>query len=230
MEQATIDLRKEQQASTARPRYRYSAVARFFFRTMDLLAGPGTTLVKAQLVEALAPIPYRAWESYEYARLTQHYSDPDVVQEAGAILRWGRRAQDNEYWHVLLVNEKLRQDGARHPLLLSPPLRALMVASYRVMALATARLDIRRALLLNAEFEDHAEHYYAELVADHPEWEDQPATGRVAEEYGSFGSWADVFRRVGLDEREHMNTSFVFAGRPEFVVHYDGMPALDDAD
>jgi hypothetical protein len=57
----TADLRKEQQASRERPRYGYSAVARLFFRSMDRLAGKETTLAKAKLVEALAPIPYRAW-------------------------------------------------------------------------------------------------------------------------------------------------------------------------
>lgn len=31
MENANIDLKKEQQASLARPRYKYSAIARFFF-------------------------------------------------------------------------------------------------------------------------------------------------------------------------------------------------------
>ena len=43
-------------------------------------------------------------------------------------------------------------------------------------------------------------------------------------QYGSFASWADVFRRIGLDERDHMNASFRLAGRPADVVAYEGMP------
>ena len=41
MEQETqgIDLKKEQQASAARRRYDYSALARLFFRSMDVLTG-----------------------------------------------------------------------------------------------------------------------------------------------------------------------------------------------
>ena len=88
-----------------------------------------------------------------------------------------------------------------------------------------ARAAIDRAFLLNAEFEDHAEHTYAELVDEHPEWEEQPVDQPVVQQYGAFGSWADVFRRIGLDERDHMNGSFRFAGRPEHIVKYDGMPA-----
>lgn len=90
--------------------------------------------------------------------------------------------------------------------------------------MALARLSLRRAYILNAEFEDHAEHTYAQLVADHPEWESQPVTSEVVREYGELDSWADVFRRIGLDERDHRNTSFILGGRPEHAVHYDGMP------
>ena len=224
MEQVTIDLKSEQQASRARPRYGYSMMARFFFRTMDVLAGKGTTPAKAKLVEALAPIPYRAWENRQYRRMTQHYADKELVRQAREIMTWGREAQDNEYWHLLLLNEKLREDGVPDPRYMSQPLPFLMIASWALLMWAMARVDIRRAFLLNAEFEDHSEHYYAQLVDDHPEWEDQPVESTVVQGYGSFRSWADVFRRVGLDERNHMNNSFRFAGRPEHVVEYEGMP------
>ena len=224
MEQATVDLKMEQQASRARPRYEYSTVARGFFRSMDVLAGEQTTLAKAKLIEALAPVPYRAWENREYAVMTSHYGDPGRVEQARAIVSWGRAAQDNEFWHLLAINEKMKEDAARDPRYLSAPLPSLMVGSYAALAWTMARLDIRRAFLLNAEFEDHAEHTYAQLVDDHPEWEGQPVASELVREYGAFDSWADVFRRIGLDERDHMNASFAFAGMPQRVVRYKGMP------
>lgn len=230
MEQVTVDLKKEQQASRARPRYSYSMAARFFFRSMDMLAGKETTLAKAKLVEALAPIPYRAWENRQYARMTQHYGDEGLVQQARAIMRWGREAQDNEYWHLLVINEKMREDSVQDPRYMSPPLPYLMIASYALLTWTMARVDIRRAFLFNAEFEDHAEHTYAQLVDEHPEWEDQPVANELVQEHGPFKSWADVFRRIGLDERNHMNNSFVFGGRPEYVVEYEGMPMAQGAD
>ena len=54
-------------------------------------------------------------------------------------------------------------------------------------------------------------------------------TSGLVQQYGAFDSWADVFRRIGLDERNHMNNSFTFAGRPECVVTYQGMPASEEA-
>ncbi|MCX6363534.1 MAG: hypothetical protein NTW58_05085 [Actinobacteria bacterium] len=224
MEQMQIDLKREQQAARERPRYPYSVVARVFFGSMDMLVGKETTLAKAKLVEILAPVPYHAWERRERARVKRHRGDPGLVQEAGAIVLWGREAQENERWHLLLIEKKIREDAAGEPWYLSAPIPFLMAGSYALLTWTMARVAIRRAILLNAEFEDHAEHTYAQLVHGHPEWEDQPAESALVQKYGSFRSWADVFRRVGLDERDHMNNSFVFAGRPEYVVEYEGMP------
>jgi hypothetical protein len=224
VEPVKIDLKKEQQASRARPRYPYSAAARVFFGSMDMLTGKKTTLAKAKLVEILATVPYRAWERREHAHVTRHQGDGARAREAGDIMRWGKEAQDNEHWHLLLIEEKIREDSAKKAWYLSPPLPSLMVGPYGLLTWTMARLAIRRAFVLNAEFEDHAEHTYAQLVQDHPEWEEQPVESAVVQEYGPFRSWADVFRRVGLDERDHMNNSFVFGGRPEHVVEYEGMP------
>ncbi len=230
MDESRVDLKREQQASRARPRYPYSAAARVFFVSMDLLTGRKTTLAKAKLVEALAPVPYRAWERRERGRLTRHQGDDGLGREAGAIMRWGKEAQDNEHWHLLAIEEKMHAEGLKEPWYLAPPFPALIIAPYVVLSWAMARSAIRRAFVLNGEFEDHAEHTYAELVEDHPEWEDQPVTSAVVEGYGSFRSWADVFRRVGLDERDHMNNSLIFGGKPERVVTYEGMPAAAGAE
>ena len=224
MEQVNIDLKKEQQASLARPHYKYSAIARFFFFSMDMLVGRKTTLAKVKLLEILACIPYRAWENRQYKRMTQHYKDPQIVQQAGRITTWGRDAQDNEYWHLLVVNEKSKEDGINDPWYLATPITFLMVMIYALSAWTMAMFNIRRAFLFNAEFEDHAEHVYAQFVAEHPEWEKQPVKSDLVKTSGNFSNWADVFRRIALDERDHMNKSFIFCGKSDSVVKYDGMP------
>ena len=229
MDQVQIDLKKEQQASRTRPRYSYSPLARLFFAGMDMLTGKETTLAKAKLVEVLAPVPYRAWEMRARDKATGGRGERSVVRAAGAIMGWGRAAQDNEHQHLLLIEQKIREDAAGEPWYVSPPIPSLMAAGYGLLTWTMARIAIRRAFLLNAELEDHAEHTYAQMIHEHPEWEDQPAESAVVREYGSFRSWADVFRRIGLDERDHRNNSFLFAGRPRDVVPYDGMPSAPDA-
>ena len=222
-----IDLRREQQATLGRPRLRYSAAARLFFAMMDLVTGRRTTLAKAKLVEILAGIPYRAWETRQYERMTNRYGDPSAVSRARAIAAWGRKAQDNEYLHLLVIHEKMAAEGRGDPWYLRRPIPWLMVAGYRIITRLMALVDIRRAFLFNAEFEDHAEHVYAAFVEAHPEWETQPVGSALVARYADLATWADVFRRIGLDERDHMNASFVFAGLLERVVRYEGMPPLD---
>ncbi len=223
-----IDLKKEQQASLGRQRYRYSLAAKLFFLMMDLVTGRKTTPAKAKLIEMLASIPYRSWEIRQYTRLTRMYRDRDKVVQAESIMEWGREAQDNEYWHLVVINEKMKEDGIKDPWYLFPLIPWGMVTGYVIMTRIMAVLNIRRAFLFNAEFEDHAEHVYAKFVEDHPELEDQPVDNPLVGEYGSFETWADVFRRIGLDERDHMNNSFVYCGKPEHVVKYEGMPELPD--
>lgn len=222
----SADLKKEQQATLTRPRYRYSLASKGFFLSMDLVAGKKMTLAKARVLEILASIPYRAWEIRQYGRLTRHHDDETLVRQARSIMRWGREAQDNEYTHLLVIQEKMKEDGLKKPWYLFRPLTAVMVAFYIVFTRLMAYFHIRRAFLFNAEFEDHAEHEYAELVRQHPEWETQPVGRSVVQEYGRFDSWADVFRRISLDERDHRNSSFAFCGKPEFIVKYEGMPEV----
>jgi ubiquinol oxidase len=202
MTHTNLDLKREQQATLARPRVKYSLAARFFFFAMDLVTGSKTTLAKAKLLEILASIPYRARQ----------------------IVTWGREAQDNEYWHLLVIQEKMKADGLTDPWYMSPPIPWLIAWSYKVMAGLLVFASQRRAFLFNAEFEDHAEHIYAQFVAEHPEWETQPVNNEVVKAYcGEAASWAEVFRRIGLDERDHRNQSFASAGKAEYVVRYEGM-------
>lgn len=218
------DLKKEQEASSKRPPYRYSLAAKVFFSSIDLIAGNKITLPKIKLIEILANIPYRSWETRQYTRMTRYYRDLAVVQEARKIMEWAREAQDTEYWHLRVVNEKMKEEGIRDSWYLFPPVPLLMVGFYAALMHAMALTNIRSAFLFNAEFEDHAEHVYAQVVEEHPEWEQQPVNNEQVKERGTLLTWAEVFRRIGLDERDHMNMSFVFCDRPERVVNYDGMP------
>lgn len=101
-----------------------------------------------------------------------------------------------------------------------------MVGSYILISRTLAVFNISRAFLFNAEFEDHAEHVYAKFVEEHPEWDTQPVDSNLVKEYGDLQTWGDVFRRIGLDERDHMNSSLVFCGKQGLVVKYEGMPEL----
>ncbi len=215
-----VDLKKEQEATLARPRLKYGAVTRMLFTGMDLIYGRDVTLPKMKLLEVLARIPYQAWEIRQYRRLHSRFADDAAVREAGEIVRWGRAAQDNEFWHLRVISERMAELGVKDTWFREHVVRRVAVFKYAVFARLLAFVNIRYAFQLNAEFEDHAEHEYMRFVREHPELDRQAVSNRAAEEVGAFASWGDVFRRIGLDEREHMNNSLVHCGRAGEVVKY----------
>jgi len=216
-----INLHAEQQASLNRPRCRYTLAAKFFFASMDLVTGKGVNLPKTLLIELLASIPYRAWELRMYSKLTFGYRRREATKKMIEIMQWSRDAQDNEYWHAQAIQEKMIEDQTKRPWYLLPPVTFFVIMSYVIFTRLMALFNLRRAFLFNAEFEDHAEHVYAQFVEENPQWKEQPVTQKVVLDRMPFANWSEVFCRIGLDEREHRDASFVEAGLPENVVGHN---------
>jgi hypothetical protein len=222
--QDKADLRKEQQLSLQRPVFKYSAIAKFFFWGMDFLTGKKHTLAKAKLLEMLACIPYREWEIKHYIQSTKKFRNLEKVKWSASVIEWGRSAQDNEFLHLLVIHEKMKEDGIKDPWFLHPIISLPIVLKYVLISKLLANFNINRAFLFNAEFEDHAEHVYAQLVDENPHWENEPLANDLVKQYADVPTWADVFRRIGLDERDHRNESLIFCGKTSEVVRYIGMP------
>ncbi len=225
--QSMVDIRKEQCATLRRKKYPYSMMARFFICLMDSIAGKRTSLSKLKLLELLASIPYREWEKRQYANITKNYADLFFVQKCKRMIDWCRQAQDNEFWHLLILEEKMKEDREKDPWYLSYCVRTWMVCCYVAFSKYTSRINLQWAVFFNAQFEDHAEHCYAAFIEEHPSWDYQPVNSPLVQKFGCFDSWGDVFRRICLDERDHRNIGFYFGGRIEYVEEYSGMPEID---
>lgn len=208
------DLKQEQAITLSRPRRECGCFARMLFWGMDLAHGKELTLPKVKLLEILARIPYQSWEIRQYGRMHSDYANEARVAEARRVIEWGRAAQDNEFWHLRVINERMQQLGIKESLL-QRLITPLAVIKYTIFSRILAFVSIKSAFLLNADFEDHAEHEYMQYVMDHPELENEAVKSAVAKENGDFASWADVFRQIGLDERDHMNNSLAALQRWE---------------
>jgi ubiquinol oxidase len=213
-EGAMVNLPKEQEATLARPRMAYTPMARMLFWGMDLFYGKPLTLRKVQLLEILARIPYQAWEIRQYLRLTRLYEDRESVDLGRRLTAWAREAQDNEFWHLLVVNERMRQLGIQKNWFWDHLLPRVAAFKYRIFSRLLSIVSIQSAFYLNAQFEDHAEHEYMQFVKDHPELDQEKVDHPLVREHGHCETWGDVFRRIGLDEREHMNHSLEYCGLP----------------
>ncbi len=107
-------VRAEQQASLASRRRRYSLSARLLFRSIDALYGRDRTLEKFRVLELVARVPYQAWENVAYVAVTHTARQPGFARHVFDRVRTSRWEQDNEQWHLLIL-EELTAPSPRRP-------------------------------------------------------------------------------------------------------------------
>jgi ubiquinol oxidase len=209
-------LKTEQKRTLASPRRRYGVAARVLFALLDLLYGRPRTLSKFKVLEVVARVPYQAWESVAYVAVTHRYSRPSFARRIFDRVHESRNQQDNEQWHLLILEELVDGSGKRETFLRYRVVPQLLAFVYYQLSWLLYAIKPRWSYALNADFEDHAEHEYALFVEEHPELEHEPYEGLFAEEYGRFESLADLFRQIGHDERVHKGESLARMGEPRF--------------
>ena len=196
-------LRVEQLATLGRPRRSASRSAKLLFATMDILYGRSRNLPKMRVLELIARVPYQAWENVAYVALTHTASQPNFARRIFDQVRINRFEQDNEQWHLFIIEELIEQQSTRLGFLRHRVVPQVIAFGYYQLSWILYAVRPSWSYRLNADFEDHAEHEYAQLVAEHPEWETTPHTTSFNDDYGHYGSLAELFRQIGYDERLH---------------------------
>ena len=192
----------EQERTLATPLRSHSLSAKALFVLMDLLYGKPRTLEKFRVLELVARVPYQAWENVAYVAVTHTASQPRFARQIFNRVRASRFEQDNEQWHLLIL-EELTADRPKRRVVRNRIVPQLLAFAYYQLSWFMFVVRPKWSYRLNADFEDHAEHEYALLVGEHPEWETVPYDGEFAAEYGRYDSLADLFRQIGYDERLH---------------------------
>jgi demethoxyubiquinone hydroxylase (CLK1/Coq7/Cat5 family) len=207
-------LRIEQERTLASPRRRYGLAARALFALMDLVYGKERTLEKFKVLEIVARVPYQSWEVVSYIAITHMYPDRAFAREMFDRVKLAREAQDNEQYHLLILEDILQQRGKRASWVKRRLLPQLIAIPYYYTTWLMTALRPRWAFALNADFEDHAEHEYMAFVAEHPEFDETPVSSVFFEDYGEFATLGDLLRQIGLDERHHKEDSLDWMRRP----------------
>ena len=191
----------------AAPRRRYSLAAKALFVQMDLLYGRRKSLEKSLVLEIVARVPYQTWETASYKRISRNHRRPGLSRRIWDRVLEFRAQQDNEQWHMLILSElveaRMAAQGKRPGFLRFVLLPKLIAFGYWHFCWALYAVKPGWSHRLNADFEDHAEHSYMELVAENPDFETTPYQSQVCADYGTFASLADLFRQIGHDERCH---------------------------
>ncbi len=207
-----LDLKAEQERTLQTPVMKANIILRIMYISMDLIYGSKRTLPKFKVIELLARYPYWAWENGSYHRISRRYTkqeqaDKNASERDLRHIEMGRESQDNEQWHLMLIEDIMRQKGIDQGWVMGTLLPRIMVFKYLLLTRILYRLKPEWSFAMNAKFESHAEHEYMYLVQEHPEWEEEPVDTPYFEYYPRQKTMADLFRRIGLDERDHMNAS-----------------------
>ncbi|MFN3219383.1 MAG: alternative oxidase [Acidimicrobiales bacterium] len=206
---------EEHQRTLSSPRRRYTLSSKALFWVMDRVYGEDRSLEKFRVLELVARVPYQAWENVAYVAVTHTANEPGFARRVFDRVRIARWEQDNEQWHLLIL-EELTAGGERRGFLRSRVIPQLLAFGYYQLSWFLYALRPARSYRLNADFEDHAEHEYALLVQDHPEWEHVPYSGEFTADFGDFDSLADLFRQISFDERLHKLESEHMMATPRF--------------
>jgi hypothetical protein len=217
MERLSSDrLAREQAVTLASPRRKASLSAKALFAFMDVAYGKERTLPKFRVLELVARVPYQAWENVAYVAMTHTAREHDFARRIFDKVRVSRFEQDNEQWHLLILEELVARDSGRLGFIRHRVIPQVLAFAYYQLSWVMYAIRPSWSYRLNADFEDHAEHEYALLVQEHPEWETTPFESAFGEDYGEYDSLADLFRQIGYDERLHKLESEAHMSNPRF--------------
>jgi len=217
LEKLTAEQRRQAQHVTLRsPKMRYDILSRLLFMTMDLIYGRKKTFSKFKVLELIARVPYQSWENVAYVAITHMYAQRDFARRVFDRVKEARKAQDNEMWHLLILEELTHARGMKENFLLYRILPQVIAFTYYQVCWLLYVIKPSWSYLLNAHFEDHAEHEYMEFVAENPQFDSEPFRSLFEEDYASSESVADIFRQIGHDERMHKEESLELIAMARF--------------
>jgi ubiquinol oxidase len=196
-------LRAAQATTLAAPRLRYDPFSRLMFFTVNVLYGRPPSLAKFLVLEHLARIPYQTWERVAQRAIARTEGRSRLAQRIMNRVVEARAQQDNEQFHLLIIDELLIRRGAAPGRLRYRIVPRLLAGPWHAFTWLLHLIRPAWSYRLNASFEDHAEHEYMHFVATHPELDHEPVVCDAADGYGRFDSLGDLLRQIGHDERVH---------------------------
>lgn len=211
------ELIESQQATLSASRRKYGVAARALFFLLDTVYGKTRTLSKFKVLELVARVPYQSWEQVAYIAITHTQKRTDLARRIFDRVTESRAQQDNEQWHLLILEERVARQQVSEGWLKFSVIPQVLAFVYYQLSWLLYVLRPAWSYRLNADFEDHAEHEYAIFVAEHPEWEDEPFESTFAADYGTLTSVADLFRQISYDERVHKDESIARMAEPRFA-------------
>ena len=154
------ELLAAQQQTLDTPHLKYSLLAKMMFKPVDLLYGKQGSLTKFVVLEIIARVPYQAWERMGCWAVHRYAARSAVARRVFDRMVEARADQDNEQWHLLILQDLVQRNGTKQTWLLHRAIPWLIAFFYYHVSWLLFLIKPRWSYRLNAEFEDHAEHVY----------------------------------------------------------------------
>ena len=153
---SAADLRRAQAETLRTPRFDCSLPARLLFWLVDVIYGRQRSLRKFVVLEIVARVPYQAWERAAYGALTRVHPRLRLAGRVFERVVETRAQQDNEQYHLLILEELAQRRGLARPVLRFRLLPWLMAVGYYQLSWLLYLCWPTASYRLNAAFEDHA--------------------------------------------------------------------------
>lgn len=207
------ELRAHQERYLTAPAERYGLPARLLFWTAGKAFPQGRSFEFFAFVELVARVPYMAWEHVGHIAQTQNHRDHAFDRQIQDRVVLARDEQDNEFWHLLIMEEFLDAAGYKRRWFLDRLFPQLLSFLYYQLSWLLYVLRPAASYKLNADFEDHAMRQYAHFVAENPEFDETPWESTYKGDYGFHVTVADMLRQIARDEEQHKDHSVAYLRR-----------------
>jgi len=204
---APDELRALQQRYLSMEPYRYGLPARLLFWTADKAFPQGRSFEFFAFVELVARVPYMAWEHVGHIAQTQNHQKHEFGRRVQDRIVLARDEQDNEFWHLLIMEELLEASGYKRRRFLDRIFPQILSFIYYQLSWLLYVIRPKWSYRLNSDFEDHAMRQYALFVDEHPEFDETPWVSQYQCDYGYHATLGDMLRQIAVDEEQHKNHS-----------------------
>lgn len=204
------ELRTHQQRYLDMPEYRYGMPARLLFWTAGRAFPQGRSFEFFAFVELVARVPYMAWEHVGHVAQTQNHRDHHFDRLIQDRVTLARDEQDNEFWHLLIMEEFLEKANYKRRWVLDRIFPQLLAIVYYQLSWLLYVIRPKWSYRLNSDFEDHAMRQYALFVEEHPEFDEMLWESDYRGDYGHHATVGDMLRQIAHDEEQHKDHSEVF--------------------
>ena len=145
-----------QQETLNTPRRPYGMPARVLFALLDVLYRRKRTLSKFKVLELVARVPYQSWEQVAYIAITHVALRPGLARRIHDRVAQARVQQDNEQWHLLILEELVASTGKKESRLLYYWIpQAIAFAYYQVSWLLYVHLRMTEMTLTSSQSAAH---------------------------------------------------------------------------